>query len=136
LKVSTEIRDSRGELLAKLVRNEWSPGKHPPLLDRNYTHDALEVLDAAGDVAFQIVMLPDRIRLQGKWYYSDGKRTTIMEGYRGRPTGGATIDFAVSDSDEHNSMRPYPNQSIKRMFVYPSSKDLGELVPVVILGDQ
>jgi hypothetical protein len=135
LKVSTEIMDSHGELLGKLVHNKWSPGKHPPLFDLNYTHDALEVLDMTGDVVFQIVMLPDRIRLQGKWYYSDGRRTTIMQGYRGQPTGGALIAFAVSDADEHNPMRPYRNQSIPRLFLYPSSKHLGELAPVVILGN-
>lgn len=67
IKVSTRITDSDGNLIAKIVRNEWKvfPGRS---WDRNYSDDALEVRDSRGLVVLQVRTYPDRIQIQGaRW---------------------------------------------------------------------
>ena len=48
LMVSTMIRDSSGNVLAELRRNEWKVAPPPKTWDRNYTDNALEVVNAEG----------------------------------------------------------------------------------------
>jgi hypothetical protein len=118
--VSTVIRDAHGRLVAELVRNEWSTAQPPTIYDRNYSMDALEVRDDTGDVVLQIRALPDRIQLQGKWYYANGKRSILLD--PAYYPGNSLMMFAV-ESTVHD-----PQQTITSMFKYPSSSHLGELV--------
>jgi hypothetical protein len=61
LLVSTMIRDSSGSVLAELRRNEWKVAPPPKTWDRNYTDNALEVVNAEGYVVLQIKLLDFQI---------------------------------------------------------------------------
>lgn len=116
LKVSTQIRDEKGNLVAELVRNEWKIASPPIAWDRNYTANALEVRNAAGKIVLQAVLLPDRIRLQGEWRDTNGFGYRVVKGNNGN---GQIIGF------EKNPPPDAPE--IKPLFVYPSESHLGEL---------
>ena len=71
LKVSTQIRDSHGELVAEIIGNEWKLRKDN-LWDRNYGKNALEVRDANGDVILQVVLKEDYVQFAAKMYSPNG----------------------------------------------------------------
>jgi hypothetical protein len=131
MRVSTEMRNREGRLLGTLKTNYWQSAPAAGI-DRNYTRNALEVLDESGDVVLQIIMLADRVQIQGKWYYSDRRRTIILKSKIRK--GYARISLGVSKEDENNPAGPYPVETIDRIFKYPSSKYPGELLPIPILG--
>ena len=123
LYVSTDVKDPSGKAMATLVRNEWKTAKQRGKVDRNYDNTALEIIDAAGEVALQIQMVPGHIQLQGKWYYSDGKQTTIMKSHR---PGYSVIQFASTPEQQHDPSQPYGIETIHPIFRYPSTVHLGE----------
>jgi hypothetical protein len=48
LKVSTKLRDRKGNLITELIKNEWKVAPPPRTWDKNYSKDALEVKDDTG----------------------------------------------------------------------------------------
>jgi hypothetical protein len=58
-KVSALVKDSSGKITVQLRRNEWQVAPAPGTWDRNYTDDALEVIDPQGNVVLQVRVLPD-----------------------------------------------------------------------------
>jgi hypothetical protein len=126
LLVSTDVRDASGKLLARLLKNEWQPAKQPAIFDRNYTKKDLEIIDDRGAVALQVRMVADHVQLQGKWYHSDGKQTTIMKS-QNRP-GYAVIHFAVTPAEQDDPMQPGGVEKIDPIFKYPSATHLGQLI--------
>jgi hypothetical protein len=116
--VSTLIRDPDGSVVAELINNEWrvNPQKS---FDRNYTKDALEVKDDAGDIILQVRMLEDRARFQGKFYDSSGRGVAL--GAEGKPQNKHGV-IQVSGPNQ-----PL-NFSVKPIFKYPSDTHLGELI--------
>lgn len=119
IRVSTAINDRSGRLIAKLTRNEWSVQTPPTTWDRNYNHDALEVIDDRGDVALQIRVKPDRIQIQGKWYEpnGNGRGWSFVES----PDGSGGLMQVLNPQHPENEIK------IKPMFRYPSALHLGEL---------
>jgi hypothetical protein len=119
LKVSTQIRDENGELIAELQRNEWKIAPPPPkTFDRNFTDNALEVRDPSGHIVLQIKLAPDRIQIQGEWWDMEGKGLRILE------TGDSTYpgQFVLLDKDHKGE-----DARIVPMFNYPSELHFGEL---------
>jgi hypothetical protein len=119
VKVSTEVRDRNGNLVAELIRNEWKV--LPAAWDRNYTDDALEVRDSTGTVVLQVKALPDRIQLQGEWRTTGGYGARISECIN--PQNGQVGGCITKLSPTYN---PTDTQ-IKPMFEYPSDLHFGEL---------
>jgi len=82
LMVSTMVRDSSGSVLAELRRNEWKVAPPPKTWDRNYTDNALEVVNAEGYVVLQIKLLENIVQLQGSWWVDlgppNGKRRLVI----------------------------------------------------------
>jgi hypothetical protein len=66
-----------GNLVAELRRNEWQVS--PNSWDRNYTKDAVEVIDSTGKVVLRVRALPDRTKLQGEWWSTDGRGIRIVK---------------------------------------------------------
>jgi hypothetical protein len=66
-KITTDIKDRDGKLIARLYRNEWQVAPPPQTCDRNYTKDRLEVIDPRG-VVLQVRVLSDNAQLQGEWW--------------------------------------------------------------------
>jgi hypothetical protein len=117
LKVSTTIRDRNGTVVAEIVDNEWqvNPGAS---FDRNYNDSALEVLDSSGKVVLQVAALPDRVQLQGLWYDREGNGFAL--GTAPKPMTGALMEVT-------GPKHPQLELEIERMFLYPSSRHLGEM---------
>ncbi len=113
VKVSILIRDKTGAIVAELIKNEWKVNPNQTW-DRNYSPDALEVIDPTGDVVLQVRALLDRVQLHAKLYEPNGRAIGIGKG----PGGGI---FEVT-----GPQHPVLKLKIERMFVYPSDLHLGE----------
>lgn len=121
IRVSTQITDENGRLIAELIRNEWKVAPPPSSWDRNYTDDALEVRDAFGNVVLQVKVLPDRIQLQGVWWIDLGPPNgTVRLFIRGNSRDGGQVVIVPKQNRS-------PPPSIDPMFRYPSDQYLGEL---------
>lgn len=116
IKVSTDIKDENGRIIAKLIKNNWSLGLTPRAFDRNYTRDALEVLDDRGKVVLQIRLLPDRIQLQGEWRGANGFGARLVS-VPGK--GGAIITYVGKPNPDDPEIGP--------IFMYPSTQYFGQL---------
>jgi len=62
IRVSADIRDCKGDVIAKMVENEWKINEGNTL-DRNYTDDALEIINNKDEVVLQVVLLSDRVQI-------------------------------------------------------------------------
>jgi len=118
LKVSTQVKDSNGHLVAELVRNEWKVAPPPATWDRNYTNDALEIRGPDGSIMLQIVVMPDRIRIQGEWWLDNAHGIRLASLGPGK---GAAVTKLVPN------MIPTQAPAIRPLFVYPSASHFGEL---------
>ena len=115
--VSTLVRDRQGHLVATIDKNHWSVTS--ACLDKNYSKDSLEILDARGLVVFQMRLLADRVQLQGEWRDEFGK------GVRLSKQGGGHITIWLNPEKEQELM-----EIIKPTFKYPSVNHWGELSSV------
>jgi hypothetical protein len=115
LKVSTQIRDRDGDIVAELTRNEWRIASRA--FDRNYSKDALEVKNAAGRIVLQVKILPDRIQLHGEWWGENGQGVRAMR----HPEGGGALFLPL-----HANI-PDTGPFIEPLFQYPSELHFGEL---------
>jgi hypothetical protein len=115
VKLSTMIRDKTGTIIAELVKNEWKVNPSASW-DRNYSVDAVEVLNGAGDVVLQVKALPGRVQLSAKLYGPKGEMFGVGAAQPGTGGGGGIMTF------NHDFVIP-------RIFKYPSSTHLGELAP-------
>jgi len=111
LYVSTTIRDGAGEVVAELKRNEWHLNRKN-YFDRNYTDQALEVVDHSGRIILQVVNFGDVIHFAGVLYRKDGSPVSLVP----LPSGGALLEFP-KDVEKHHE--------IPRLFDYPSERHLG-----------
>lgn len=119
LKVSADIRDDGGHIIAQITDNEWK--SKPENWDRNYTDDALEVKNAFGHVVLQIKVLPDRIQLQAEGWDEEGNNGIRVT--KARDQAG-TINGALVILDHGHRC---PELSIKQIFEYPSEVHFHQL---------
>jgi hypothetical protein len=70
--VSTTIRDGDGHIVAVMDSNHWNVYL-PYCSDKNYTDDALEILDASFHVVLQIKIYPNVVQVQGEWWDNQGR---------------------------------------------------------------
>jgi len=144
LKLSTQIRDTHGELVAEIIGNEWKLRKEN-LWERNYDKNALEVRDAKGDVVLQVVLKEDYVQFAAKMYGRDGagfgigSATFTQEDIRRHEEGSLKIVAAADGPKEVKigdvtgvlEVRPpgHPLELvIEPIFRYPSELHLGERV--------
>lgn len=116
--VSTKIRDSKGAVVAEVNENEWKLNVGH-FYQRNYTDNAFEVVDVRGHVVLQLVLLPDRIRFQGRTFVAEGYEVMIFGPPDRRGKGAVFTDLP---SEMTGIKEPIP-----RMFLYPSELHLGQL---------
>jgi len=144
LKLSTQIRDTHGELVAEIIGNEWKLGKEN-LWERNYDKNALEVRDAKGDVVLQVVLKEDYVQFAAKMYsrngagFGIGSATFTQEDIRRHNEGSLKIvaaavgpkEVKIGDVTSVLEKRP-PGEPlelvIEPIFRYPSELHLGERV--------
>jgi hypothetical protein len=120
IKVSTQVANQNGDVIAALTRNEWKT-RTTLLFDRNYNDSSLEVIGSDGKVVLQVTVRPDRVILQGEWRSKTDKVRLV-----------ATKNPITGNIESMMLGRPngfLPNDpEIKAMFKYPSDLHLGELV--------
>lgn len=119
IKISTILKNRKGEVIAQLQANEWIIKKEKAF-DRNFTADALEVIDETGDVVLQVRVKEDRIQFQGKFYDSTGRGVAFGKVCGPQGVGGG-IEFTRPD-------HPQLKLKIEPIFKYPSELHLGELL--------
>jgi hypothetical protein len=120
LLLSTEVHDTQGKLVVKLVQNHWSVNPEKSIcLNKNYTADSLEVKDGRGHVVLQVRLFSDKIQIQGEWF-DDRGRGIEMIGDRQKYKGGYTIGMPNPDQ------RWQIEQLIPPIFEYPSSQHWAE----------
>jgi hypothetical protein len=120
IEISTIIRDRFGRRVMTISKNRWMVEAHNSI-DKNFTDDALEVLDEGGHVVFQVRMLPDRIQLRGEWHdeFGNGRQITECRVQKERSSGCIQI-FGPKFPEEANKINFEP------IFEYPSAEHLGE----------
>lgn len=113
LLVSAEIRNTDGEKVATIAKNQWGVNPSPVIaFDRNYNSYAFEVIAPNQVPTLQVVMTPEnRIFVGGVFYNPNGTMLAMLNG---------TTILGPDDND----IKGY-NQTI---FQYPSDSHLGELV--------
>lgn len=119
LKVSLNLRNKEGNIVASINRNEWMVAQNPRAFDRNYSKDMLEVIDEKGDVVLQVRVLDDVIQLNGVFYDRNGR--------------GVAISPPPPDKPNYVEMKMFPSNveyrsRLKKLFKYPSELHLGQLV--------
>lgn len=77
LLVSARFLDEEGALIAQLVDNEWGLNRNR-YFDRNYTQNALEVVDQKGRVALQLVHGGNTINVEGIFRCREGRHLVMM----------------------------------------------------------
>jgi hypothetical protein len=117
--VSTQIRDTSGQLVAELIRNQWKVAPPPRTWDRNYSSDTLEVINPEGKIVLQVKALPDRIQLQGEWWNNSVQGLRLSSPVKNG--GGHFILFGTTYRPEQAK-----DAEIKPIFKYPSDLHFGE----------
>ena len=118
LKISTKIRNKNGEIVAELVGNEWKT-KPERIWDRNYSDNALEIMDMTGDVILQVVLKEDVVQFAAKMYSSSGQGVGL--GSTEDPELGVVGVIELTGA-EHRELE----LRIEPIFEYPSDLHLGE----------
>jgi len=130
IKVSMVIRDKEGNVVTIINKNEWkmNPGK---LFDRNFSENALEIIDQKGEIILQVRLLGNCVQLQGKFYSS---KDTYKSGLK---LGKDVIGIEIGRFSEkgnypggiHFLGRDTPSSLLnKPIFKYPSELHIGELL--------
>lgn len=115
--VTTAIRDSEGHIVANIVRNHWTV--YPPFCqDKNYTVDALEILDSSWHAVFQLKILPDRVQVQAEWWDNQGNGLRITKSPD--PKRGLVAPLGPKIKRNESLIKP--------MFQYPSKYHWREFV--------
>lgn len=129
VKMNAVIRDSSGNILARLAGNEWQVNlKHT--FDRNYDTNGIEVLDERGDVIMQADVRGHEtmngvrhlaVSFCGIFTDSKGGRWVIGE----EKWPSSKNEFLLICTMVPPNMPNY-RPSIGKLFVYPSELHLGE----------
>lgn len=144
LKVTTIVRNSKGEIIAEINANEWMINEQTKW-DRNYNKNALEVKDDKGDIVLQVILGEGYVQLAGKFYSSTGEgfaigssrfsEEDVLKHEQGELKLIAAADgpqeFKVGDITGVIEVRPpgIPLElKIDPIFKYPSKLHLGELL--------
>jgi hypothetical protein len=115
LKTSVALRNATGALMAEIRDNEWKV-RAPEIYDRNFNKQVLEVRDANGDVALQIVDYGDTILVRGTLYCRNGASLRLDT----LPTGQGEITIITPDDP------PPPPFHLNPICDYPSDTHFGD----------
>lgn len=110
--ISVDVENSKGQTVTSVVENEWSVNNDPVIAhDRNYNSYAFEVIDSNLVPVIQVVLKPGNYMYIGGFFYS--------------PNGTVLL---TGDTMRINPTVMNANSSLPRIFKYPSSDYLGQMV--------
>jgi hypothetical protein len=125
LKVSTIIYDRTLKRIAELSKNEWQVAPPPGIWDRNYSDDAVEIIDDRGDVVLQVRLVNGCAQLQAIYYAAPD-------------IGYAFLRDPKSPIGESHVLVFGPGfplwEKIEPIFRYPGNRHLGELLNPRLAG--
>lgn len=124
--VSTTVSDRTGQIVAQMIDNHWILPPKPSFWDKNYNKNALEVEDKSGHVVFQVVLLPDRVQIQGEWHDSFG-HAVLLEECRGPYNEVAACITSMPNQNAENDYKSRSKTVIRPLYKYPSKEHWGEL---------
>lgn len=111
--VSVDIMNTNGETIAKIVDNHWSVNNNPVIAyDRNYNSYAFEVIGSDLVPMIQVVFKPQNRMYLGGFFFSSNWTVLLL------PNNTSVINPSLTDL----------NESLPRIFKYPSEEHLGEMV--------
>lgn len=111
--VSADLKNANGETVAKIADNQWSVNYNNVIAyDRNYNSYAFEVIDSDLVPAIQVVFKPQNKMYLGGFFYSPNWTVLLL------PNNTSVINPSLTDL----------NESLPRIFKYPSKDHLGETV--------
>lgn len=70
--LTTQIRDSNGDLIGKIDDNHWYIYSPQFIVDRNFTDNSLEILDLKGNPTFQVQIEGNTVHIAGYYYKQEG----------------------------------------------------------------
>jgi hypothetical protein len=115
--VNTTVRDSHSHIVATINKNHWRV--YPPFCqEKNYTEDALEILDSSLHVVLQVKLLLDRVQVQGEWWDNQGHGLRISK----------SPDPKLGQLTRSNPQIKRNEALIQPMFKYPSKHHRQEFV--------
>ncbi|MFB3888109.1 MAG: hypothetical protein ACE14S_01345 [Candidatus Bathyarchaeia archaeon] len=135
--VNADIRDSENKPIANIVNNTWTtvnPSYALSYWDRNYNGYAFEIVNSKGTPTFAVAMVgPNRIRLNGLFYYTSGGSVYVGA----LPDGTAEICFNApymhqEDNISWATLFKYPvltnpaNVGVINKPIYPTDNPLAE----------
>ena len=111
--VSVDIINTNGETIAKIVNNHWAVNNNPVIAyDRNYNSYAFEVINSDLVPTIQVVFKPQNKMYLGGFFFSPNWAVLLL------PNDTSIINPSPADL----------NESLPRIFKYPSKEHLGEMV--------
>ena len=113
LVVSATFISASGEILAEIDRNHWilNPGS---FFQRNFTDDALEVIDTKGNVVLQLLLVDGTVFLQGVLRCRSGRGIEIFG-----TADGSGLLIGLKPNEE-------PKEYLPRMCTYPAQDSLND----------
>lgn len=114
IKVSAKFRNREGEIVAEMINNEWELNTNN-FYKRNYSKNALEVIDNEGRVVFNVIIEENEVILQGIFYGKDGSHLTFADSL-----GSIVMTY--------NTDGKGPDVRIAPIFRYPSNRYFGERI--------
>ena len=95
--VSLVIRDNNGIILAGIRNNEWFVAQPPVTLDRNFNENSLEVINAKGEVIFQVQIVGEEVRLAGHFYTINGQGPSGIGPWLGKAPSGKLFKYPSAE---------------------------------------
>jgi hypothetical protein len=115
--VSANMRNDNGEVIAKIVDNQWSVNdNHVIAYDRNFNSYAFEVISSDSVPIIQVVFKPQNKMYIGGFLYSPNWTVLLL------PNNTSVLNPSLTDL----------NESLPRIFKYPSEEHLYEMVEPIL----
>lgn len=95
--VSLVIRDNNGIILAGIRNNEWFVAQPPVTLDRNFNENSLEVINAKGEVIFQVQVFGEEVSLAGHFYTINGQGPSGIGPWLGKAPSGKLFKYPSAE---------------------------------------
>lgn len=125
--ITTTLRDTSGNIIAEMTKNEWQVNRPQFAYDRNYNDTSLEIKDNFGDIVFQIEIVLGRIiRMNAKFIKPDGQLLITFPIRKSLDVLGRISCIVNFESGHYKWASSQKFSQFYPLFKYPSSFHQGE----------
>ena len=111
--IDTTIYNEKNQTICQIVGNEWQFNPNSKY-DRNYSINAFEIINEKGIPVLQLYLSDNEIFIGGYFYADNGSKLILTTEH---------LTYITPDQQSFNE-----NEMPKRLFEYPSSDHLGQLI--------